>query len=64
MIFNTSIGLSSITIIITIFIFLYLTSKIFQISIIIFSIFILYFIWKNEIERYKKNKIEIKKLNI
>jgi predicted signal transduction protein with EAL and GGDEF domain len=54
MIFNTSIGLSSITIIITIFIFLYLTSKIFQISIIIFSIFILYFIWKNEIERYKK----------
>jgi hypothetical protein len=53
MIFNTSIGLSSITIMITIFIFLYLTSKIFQISIIIFSMFILYFIWKNEIERYK-----------
>ena len=60
MIFNSTIGLSSITIIITIFIFIYLTSKIFQIFIILFSILVLYFIWKNEIEKYKKIKLKLK----
>jgi len=56
MIFNKSIGLSTITIIITIFMFIYLTSKIFQIFIIIISIFILYFIWKKEKYEKLKNK--------
>ena len=51
MIFNTTVGLSSITVIITIFIFIYLTSKIFQIFIILFSLLVFYFIWKNKIEK-------------
>jgi uncharacterized membrane protein YfcA len=56
MLLNKSIGLSSIIIIIGIFIFVYLTSKIFQIITIGFIILILYFIWKKE--KYKNNKIK------
>lgn len=56
MIFNSSIGLSSIVIAIGIFIFVYLTSKIFQFFTTLFVIIILYFVWKNEKEQYEKLK--------